>query len=621
MSTSEAFARIVFQSPLPALNREFEYSVPDSLRQDVRVGQRVKVHFAGQSKEGFIVSLVNEPTFKGKLSQVIEIVSPIPVLQPHIYELLQAIAARQCCSVGELLPNAIPKRSVRVEKSFSANPPSDKHVVSGSRYAELVSAVANEVSGVPNFVARIRDLASKYFEENQSVIICVPDFRDLGRVKEALTEVIPKDALLEVDSNDVGSQRYLSFLQQQTDDTKVVIGTRNVMYSPISADAAIIVWDDGDQSHQDQQSPYLNTREIALIRQDLFSSPLHFLSHSRSTEIQRLVNIGYLEDSKSSAWKPKIALSDGRGLDGMAFKLIKRALESGPVLVQVASPGSARSLYCADCSERSMCIGCNGPLWLNSKGQIVCRWCGQMNLEFVCRSCGHKALRQSGAGSTKWVEQLGKSFPGVSVREVTAQTSDHTVPNRPSIVVCTAGIEPIALGGYAGVVLLDCAVQLNHDSLKAPEDALRSWLNAISFMRSTGEAVAVGVSEEVSKALSLGQIRETLSEMLKERELLGFPPTRRFLSGTGSREVVEELAMTLSNIEGLRVLGIADSVGNAAEGDVRLVASFAYAQGGEVSTLVRDFLASVSSKQTRTSAKSGRSIRPLSVKFDDPRVI
>jgi primosomal protein N' (replication factor Y) len=76
---------------------------------------------------------VNEPTFKGKLSQVIEIVSPIPVLQPHIYELLQAIAARQCCSVGELLPNAIPKRSVRVEKSFSANPPSDKHVVSGSR--------------------------------------------------------------------------------------------------------------------------------------------------------------------------------------------------------------------------------------------------------------------------------------------------------------------------------------------------------------------------------------------------------------------------------------------------------------------------------------------------------
>jgi len=606
---------------LPALGREFEYSVPESLRQFVQVGQRVRVLFAGQSKEGYIVSLVTEPTFKGKLSEVIEIVSPIPVLQPHVYELLQAIAARQCCSVGELLPNAIPKRSVRVEKSFIQNPSSAKSLGSGARFAELVTAVSNEGTGEPSFIGRIRDLAVSYFESGRSVIVCVPDFRDLRRVAMTLGEVIASDALLEVDSNDVGSQRYLSFLEQLTGETKVVVGTRNAMYSPVSGDAAVIVWDDGDQSHQDQQSPYLNTREIALIRQDLFSSPLHFLSHSRSSEVQRLVNIGYLQDSKPSAWKPKIALSEGRGLDGMAFKLIKRALESGPVLVQVASPGNARSLFCADCSERSMCVSCNGPLWLNAKGQIVCRWCGQMNLEFRCRSCGHNALRQSGAGSTKWVEQLGKSFPGIPVREITAETSDHTVPNRAAIIVCTAGIEPIATGGYAGVVLVDCAVQLNHDSLKAPEDALRSWLNAISFMRPNGEAVAVGVSEEVAKALSLGQIRETLSEMLNERELLGFPPTRRFLSGTGSREVVEELAKVISNIEGLRVLGVADSVGKTAEGDVRLVASFTYAQGGEVTSVVREFVASLNSKQTRTSAKSGRPLRPLSVKFDDPRVI
>jgi len=595
--------------------------VPETLRDEVRVGQRVKVQFAGQAKEGFIVSLVSEPSFKGKLNDVLEIVSPIPVLLPHVYQLLQAIAARQCCSVGELLPNAIPKRSVRVEKSFIANLQSHVPSGSGSKFAELVSAVADEVSGEPSFIGRIRDLAFQYFQSQRSVIICVPDFRDLNRVSKALLGVMPAESLLQVDSNDVGSQRYSNFLQQLEGEAKVVIGTRNAMYSPIKGDSAVIVWDDGDQSHQDQQSPYLNTREIALIRQDLFSSPLHFLSHSRSSEVQRLVNIGYLEDSKPSAWKPKIALSDGRGLDGMAFKLIKRALESGPVLVQVASPGNARSLYCADCSDRSMCVGCNGPLWLNAKGQIVCRWCGQMNLEFCCRSCGHTALRQSGAGSTKWVELLGKSFPGVPVREVTAETQDHAVANRASIVVCTPGTEPIALGGYAGVVLLDCAVQLNHDSLKAPEDALRSWLNAIAFMRSSGEAVAVGVSEEVAKALSLGQVRETLSEMLREREVLGFPPTRRFLSGTGSREVVEELAKLLSNLEGLRVLGIADSVGKTAHGDVRLVASFTYAQGGEVANVVREFIASLNSKQTRTSAKSGRPIRPLSVKFDDPRVI
>jgi primosomal protein N' (replication factor Y) len=230
-------------------------------------------------------------------------------------------------------------------------------------------------------------------------------------------------------------------------------------------------------------------------------------------------------------------------------------------------------------------------------------------------------LKQGSAGSTRWAEQLGKSFPGIPVREISVTTSETRIANRPSIVVCTPGIEPVAEGGYAGVALLDCFAQLSIDSLRAPEDALRSWLNALAFMRPGGEAVAVGVTSEVSAALSLGEISKTISEILEERELLGFPPAKRFLSATGTRSVVEDLGQALKSLNSVKVLGISQAQSVASGSDCRLVVSFSYAEGAHVADVVRTFLASLGSKQVRTSIRSGKNVRPLSIKFDDPRVI
>ena len=58
-----------------------------------------------------------------------------------------------------------------------------------------------------------------------------------------------------------------------------------------------------------------------------------------------------------------------------------------------------------------------------------------------------------------------------------------------------------------------------------------------------------------------------------------------------------------------------------AENDSRLVATFTYASGVQVAAVVREFLASVASAANRVSVKSGRSIRPISIRFDDPQVI
>jgi precorrin-6x reductase len=140
-------------------------------------------------------------------------------------------------------------------------------------------------------------------------------------------------------------------------------------------------------------------------------------------------------------------------------------------------------------------------------------------------------------------------------------------------------------------------------------------------MREGAEAVAVGVTPEVSKALTLGLVVETVDDIVSEREVLGFPPSKRFLSATGSKEVVDSLAEALENSSLVRVLGISQAAASSTQPDFRLVASFSYASGPQVASLMKEFLAGLGAKQVRTNSKSGRSLRPLSVKFDDPRVI
>jgi primosomal protein N' (replication factor Y) len=169
MPTS-AVAKVVFDSPLPALDREFEYAVPSELQDEIRVGVRVKVPFARQNKVGFVVALATEAEFSGKLSEITEIVSSIPVLQPHIYQLLRDTSARQCSSVGELISSAVPARSVRVEKAFPFASAATHVKPEGIRQTRIVRPVANSETGVPQGFVQLAELAATEFAKGLSVL-------------------------------------------------------------------------------------------------------------------------------------------------------------------------------------------------------------------------------------------------------------------------------------------------------------------------------------------------------------------------------------------------------------------------------------------------------------------
>ena len=48
-------ARVLVDVPLPHLDRPFDYAVPESMAAGAQPGTRVRVRFAGQDVEGFVL--------------------------------------------------------------------------------------------------------------------------------------------------------------------------------------------------------------------------------------------------------------------------------------------------------------------------------------------------------------------------------------------------------------------------------------------------------------------------------------------------------------------------------------------------------------------------------------
>jgi primosomal protein N' (replication factor Y) len=620
--TGFGVARVAIDSPLPQLDRLFDYEIAEELRGAITVGSRVRVPFgrgAGLS-DGFVVELVQESEFAGKLARIEDLVSPVSVLTPEIYQLCRAVADRQAVTIADVFKLAIPTRSVAVEKKWLAsgaqldtNPL--KRRGNGKRSFVFVEPRTNELG--PIWVQQLVSRAIANLEAGESTILVVPDYRDQAVLLSELSNMTAVENIVDYSSQQTNSLRYSAFLRCLTPAAAIVVGSRAALYAPMTNLGEIVIWDDGDSNLQEPTSPYSNARDVALIRQSQTGVNLLFAAHARSSEIERLVEIGYLQDISIPFAVPKLAISETNArVDSLAWQAIRRALENGdPVLVQVASRGQSVSAYCSGCGDRAKCVNCAGPLWIDSQNQPRCRWCNAHNLGFSCPACGDRGLKQGRAGATRTSAEFGKAFPGIKIIESNGENRLENVPAGKRIVVSTPGAEPRVDGGYGAVVLLDCNELLSRDNLRASEDAIRIWSNAIALMKSGGLSVAVGLQGLLGQKFALWSQAELAQHEYQSRVELRFPPFIRMASLSGERDLLTRVLESLP--EDIEILGpMPVTAKNAAVDDWRALIRYEYSQGATLATTLKAQVLLATAGSKRVSAKSGRAQRPIQIKMD-----
>ncbi|MEJ1230597.1 MAG: hypothetical protein WDM88_08335 [Galbitalea sp.] len=122
MVEGQSIARVWVDSPLPQLDRLFDYRVPEHLVSEMRVGIRVRVPLrtAGRLVDAYVIELVDSVEFTGVLSEVEGLVSPVPVLAPEVAALARRAADRSAGSAIDIVRVAVPPRQARVEKAWLA---------------------------------------------------------------------------------------------------------------------------------------------------------------------------------------------------------------------------------------------------------------------------------------------------------------------------------------------------------------------------------------------------------------------------------------------------------------------------------------------------------------------
>ncbi len=670
-------ARVLIESSLPHLDRPFDYSVPAALDAVAVPGTRVKVKFNGQELAGYLLERTARSDAGHPLVPLHKVLSPVPVLTPAVAELAGRIASRYAGTVSDVLRVAVPPRMAKLEKEFAPDGRLDPELFGTEMFGlatavSLPSPAAGSVWATyrngPAFIAHlaagespravltalqgygpggwprmVAEAVAAVRISGRGAVVVVPDYRDLDRVESALLEVLPAGDVARLTADDGQTPRYRSFLRVLSGAAGVAVGTRSAAYAPVRNLGLVVCWDDGDDLHIEQRSPYAHSREVLLLRAGQEGAACLLAAHSRSTETERLVASGWAQaveaertvlrrtvprvlntaDSYELEHDPLARIAR---LPGAAWRAAKEGLERGPVLVQVARAGYAPSLVCESCREPARCTACSGPLAIAGPGGSSavpqCRWCSAPAPAWRCGTCNGVRLRRGATGALRTAEELGRAFPGRPVITSSGDQIKATVPQTAALVVATVGAEPVATGGYAAALLLDGDSLLRRENLRAGEDAVRRWFNAAALVRPAHDGGLVVITAD--DAAGVGALLRWdpagyASRELALRQELQLPPAVRVASVTGGRTAVghftdaiaQRLAaqgtvlrtagpapLILPAAAGAGRTGLRDAAPRDAGEEVRTLLFIPYAQAADATAVMRAVKAAAAAKRS-----------------------
>ena len=622
-------ARVLVDVPLAHLDRPFDYAVPATMDEDIAPGVRVKVRFAGQDVDGYVVARAASSDHSGRLTPVRRVVSAEPVLSAEVAELTAAVAQRYAGTRSDVLRLAVPPRHATAEKAapiaatiapeiaatdlartwidHQPGPAFIEGLVRGDRLRAVWSAAP-----ATDWPALLSAAAAATYAGGRGAVIVVPDGRDVDRVDSALTDLLGPGHHVALRADSGPSARYRDFLAVSRGGRRIVVGTRSAAFAPVHDLGLVAIWDDGDDLHSEPRAPYPHAREVLLLRADAQDTAVLIGGFARTVEAEYLLRTGWARElappralvrervsvSVTGATEHDLArdlYARRTRLPREAHEAIRGALETGPVLVQTPRAGYAATLACEHCRTPARCATCSGPLRLTGPSTVpACRWCGTEAAAWACAACGHRGLRAPVVGDARTAEELGRSFAGVRVLTSSAGSVLPTVGDQSCIVVATPGAEPVAPPGYAAVVLLDTWLALSRADLRAQEEAVRRWLNAAALTRPGGHVVAVGdPATPALQALVRWDPAGFARREMAERQSAHLPPASRLATVSGERTAVEDA------LEALAVPAAAEVLGPVPTGDddVRAVIRVPRAHGPALSTALGDLLRTRSSRK------------------------
>lgn len=555
-----------------------DYSVPEEIKNNIKIGQLVKIPFRNKEEFGVILDIKSSDVAGAKIKLIKEIVFAEPILSKKQLGFLVDISEFYHASLGFLLKgNLLPLQTRKLKKVS----PSDKNT----------SATAGKPGKPFVFIHKNEDerkniILEKLGTASGQSLILVPELTAIQAVLDILPENILARAVA-ITSELTDKELFTKWLQVWSGEKDIVVGTRTALFFPWFNLTNIILTDEGNANYKSwDMAPRFHTRDAALFLSKHHGAALSLLSHTLSIEsyyfaknkvydttsdleIQSINKTTEIVDMKSE-WR-----GGNRSLMSIDVLDEFKKNKTGDVVFFLNKRGTSGYVGCGDCDHVTKCPNCKLSLTYHQNKNILnCHYCKFSEpMTPVCKKCHGVNVSTHGAG-TQLAEEL--------INKITAKTLDP----RPIIRVDSDEKDLAKLAGDGDRIIICTQLAWGHLSwskiklfvfldadapLFIPEykiiENLWQQLRDVQYKlpATSGFFVQTGHPEHLVFK-SLYEPNTFYSEQLAERRILGYPPYKymlKLLASDPKSAIVEKEAGVVKtkltgltkHLSGVRILG------------------------------------------------------------------
>ena len=459
-----AYASIIVDISHEAIDRVFEYEIPEPIADLISVGTLVEFPFGNSNKvrTGYVIDIHEEPDFDPeKIKEICGVPGKGLAIEGNLIRLAAWMRKSYGGTMISALKTVMPvKERVRKQETKTETPEMELEkppVLSlTDKQQSLVDEFCRDFSNEDYKTYLLRGITGSGKTEvyigcikqviaaGGQAILLIPEigltYQTIARLKQHF-----QDRVAFINSRQSKGEKFRVFERAKAGELDVVVGPRSALFTTCKNLKLIVMDEEHDGAYKSDQTPKYHTREVARKRAELEGASVILGSATPTMEsytqakkgayvlweLDSRAGDGELSDVTLVDMRDELHMGNRSILSNKLSEMIAdRLSKKQQVMLFINRRGYHSFVSCRECGESIKCPRCDVTLTLHANGTLMCHYCGHTERSpQSCPKCKSKLIGGFGTGTEKVEQEIKKFFPAAKTlrmdKDTTTKKGDH----------------------------------------------------------------------------------------------------------------------------------------------------------------------------------------------------